>query len=61
MSINKVTDDLFILVRKCYNKGSMTMKRRIIDNCFDILADSMENPSDQKILIDAFNQVRNNN
>lgn len=57
MKMDKITDDLFSLIRKCYNQGTDTIKKRIIEECIGILVDSLNKQSDREVLLNLFNNV----
>ena len=45
-NLDEITEELFILIRTCYNQGSNEIKLIILDNCMKIILDSLENESD---------------
>ena len=57
MKIDKITDDLFSLIRRCYNQGTDTIRKRIIEECIGILVDSLNKQSDREALLNLFNNV----
>ncbi len=58
MSVDTVTDDLFRLIRKCYNLGTDSMRKSILNNCVGILLDSIAKESDRKALFDTYNSIK---
>jgi len=56
-NLNEITEELFILIRTCYNQGSNEIKLIILDNCMKIILDSLENESDLKKLKDVFENM----
>lgn len=61
MGVDDVTNDLFTLVRKCYNQGSDSMRKKIVENCVSILADSLNNERDSKALFETYNHIKMGN
>jgi len=57
MDLEKITDELFILIRTCYNQGNNDIKLIILDNCMKIVLDSLQKESDLKKLKDVFNNI----
>jgi len=57
MSLEEVTEELFTLVRNCYNVGSNDIKLVVLDNCMKIILDSLENPEDLKQLKSVFDSI----
>lgn len=56
-NLDEITEELFILIRTCYNQGSNEIKLIILDNCMKIILDSLENKSDLKKLKDVFEKI----
>jgi hypothetical protein len=57
MDLENIADELFILIRTCYNQGNNDIKLIILDNCMKIVLDSLQEESDLKKLKDVFNNV----
>ena len=57
MNLEEVTEELFTLVRSCYNVGSNDIKLVILDNCMKIILDSLENEDDLKQLKTVFDNI----
>lgn len=57
MDLENIADELFILIRTCYNQGNNHIKLIILDNCMKIVLDSLQEESDLKKLKDVFNNV----
>lgn len=57
MDLENIADELFILIRTCYNKGNNDIKLIILDNCMKIVLDSLQEESDLKKLKDVFNNI----
>ena len=60
MNLEEVTDELFILIRTCYNVGPNDIKLVVLDNCMKIILDSLENEDDLKKLKNVFDNVTGN-
>jgi hypothetical protein len=57
MDLENIADELFILIRTCYNQGNNDIKLIILDNCMKIVLDSLQEESDLKKLKDVFNNI----
>lgn len=57
MDLEKITDELFILIRTCYNQGNNDIKLIILDNCMKIVLDSLQKESDLKQLKAVFDNI----
>jgi hypothetical protein len=57
MDLENIADELFILIRTCYNQGNNDIKLIILDNCMKIVLDSLQKESDLKKLKDVFNNI----
>lgn len=57
MNLEEVTEELFTLVRNCYNVGNNDIKLVVLDNCMKIILDSLENPEDLKQLKKVFDSI----
>jgi hypothetical protein len=57
MNLEEVTQELFILIRTCYNSGSNEIKLIILDNCMKIILDSLDKESDLKQLKAVFDNI----
>jgi hypothetical protein len=57
LNLEEITEELFILIRTCYNQGSNEIKLIILDNCMKIILDSLENESDLKKLKEVFENI----
>ncbi len=60
MNLEEVTDELFTLIRSCYNVGTNDIKLVILDNCMKIILDSLENEDDLKQLKSVFDSITGN-
>ena len=56
-NLEEITEELFILVRNCYNQGSTEIKLTVLDNCMKIILDSLERESDLKKLKAVFDNI----
>jgi len=57
MNLEEVTEELFTLIRSCYNVGPNDIKLIILDNCMKIILDSLENEDDLKQLKTVFDNI----
>lgn len=57
MNLDEVTEELFLLIRQCYNVGSNDIKLIVLDNCMKIILDSLENEKDLKQLKSVFDSI----
>lgn len=55
--LEEITEELFILVRNCYNQGSTEIKLVVLDNCMKIILDSLKRESDLKKLKAVFDNI----
>jgi hypothetical protein len=56
-NLEEITEELFLLVRNCYNQGSIEIKLAVLDNCMKIILDSLERESDLKKLKAVFDNI----
>jgi len=56
-NLEEITEELFLLVRNCYNQGSTEIKLAVLDNCMKIILDSLERESDLKKLKAVFDNI----
>jgi hypothetical protein len=56
-NLEEITEELFILIRNCYNQGSTGIKLSVLDNCMKIILDSLESESDLKKLKAVFDNI----
>ena len=56
--LDEVTNELFELIRTCYNQGDSDIKLQILDNCMKIILDSLQRESDLKELKKVFDNIK---
>ena len=56
IDLKNITEELFILVRTCYNQGN-DIKLIVLDNCMKIVLDSLQRESDLKQLKAVFDNI----
>jgi len=57
IDLKNITEELFILVRTCYNQGNNDIKLIVLDNCMKIVLDSLQRESDLKQLKAVFDNI----
>ena len=57
IDLKNITEELFILVRTCYNQGNNDIKLIVLDNCMKIVLDSLQRESDLKQLKAVFDSI----
>lgn len=56
-NLEEITEELFTLIRTCYNQGPAEIKLLVLDNCMKIILDSLESESDLKKLKAVFDNI----
>jgi hypothetical protein len=55
--LKEITTELFTVIRDVYNNGSIDTKYDILDNCMDIILESLVNESDKEDLKRIFDRI----
>ena len=61
MTLEQVTNELFTMIRSCYNKGPDGITLIILDSCMKIILDSLDKESDLKQLKNVFDNITSGN
>jgi hypothetical protein len=56
--LEEITNELFELIRTCYNQGDNDIKLQILDNSMKIILDSLQRESDLKELKKVFDNIK---
>jgi hypothetical protein len=56
-NLEEITNELFQLIRTCYNQGDNDIKLQILDNSMKIILDSLQRESDLTELKNVFDNI----